>query len=146
MSVERDGQPVLPLEVREKREVWWILVEEQKQRRKWLVGQKTVENFMIGSNGMPKVHKLDTDDISQLRDPNLAYALRLQDAVAAVGWDEYAPGQSSGHYVAVHATDEGLDSRLTSVIYSGHSGDIEEDLHIRGNPQYAKIHRDHVDG
>jgi dipeptidyl aminopeptidase/acylaminoacyl peptidase len=93
----------------------------QERRRERLFGRRAVTAALIFKNGTysPSLTTLDSDRISELRDPDLRYALRLADAASSAGWKEEGPGSLSGHHVIVLATDKGLESRFLEASYTG---------------------------
>ena len=116
------------------RSVSWFAVERAGRKHLHeLLGRKVVTRFIFEKieHGYTwrKRASVPASEISSLSDPELRYALRLQSTVNSVGW---APIVGSSamvrHTVAVQATDEGLDSRLISAVYSGNPGDIESFL------------------
>lgn len=103
----------LPVEIRPRQEVSWY---NAFQRRNWL-GRVSIVNLIEG--GTLKQSKIDVENISDLTDPNLRYALRFAAAANAVGFTYDAPNSSYSHSVSVTSTDEGLESHLLSAEYTG---------------------------
>lgn len=112
-------QLMLPVEIRPIEMVsWFNVVKTEKKRR--LFGKKLRTELMIDpETSFPSLTTIKVDDINQLNDPDLRYALRLSAAASAAGWEEHSPGSMSMHDVWIHATDEGADSQLTGATYSG---------------------------
>ena len=113
-----DGQMTLDFDHLPKREVYWLVAETETKKR--LVGHKVVTKLMLDPDtSWPTSKNIDSDDISELRDPKLRYALRFADAADAVGWIEDGPYTKSGHHVTIVATDNGVDSLLLYACYTG---------------------------
>jgi hypothetical protein len=113
-----ENQLSLPIDIGTKREVHWLHGVQQTRRR--LIGTRVVTHLVMNEDTyLPEITYIDTDDIAELKDPNLRYALRFADAAASVGWVRESSSSSSCHNVTVIATNEGVDSTLLSTVYTG---------------------------
>lgn len=130
-------QLLLPLDVREKREVSWLVVDQEAKKRRLWFGNKIVTRIVEDEDGQAVFHRIDSDDIAKVKDPDLKMALRLADAAKAMGWIDSGPYTKYAHSVAIEATGEGFDSKLVNATYSGHPGDFEATLHL-----FAPKHED----
>lgn len=101
-------------------EVDWKNVELKKKFRP-LIGRSIV-HVAVNEEGsvFPKFTRIPVEDISELTDPNLRYALRFQAAVDSVGMVDVGDGSSYSDFVSVSAIGEGRDAIFASAHYSGY--------------------------
>jgi hypothetical protein len=143
MKTTTAEQLSLDMSVREKREVYWFAVEQESKKRKFWFGDKVISTFVKDERGMPKQHKIDSDDIPKVKDEQLRTYLRLADAANAMGMiNSYPDSENSGSYyhhgVHIEATDEGLESTFVSGYVDGNDDDLfVADLHT-----FAPKHED----
>lgn len=115
---DESDQLTLPLELHQRREVFWLHGEQVKRRR--LLGSKTITRYIFEEYAyMPKRTYIDAENISDLLDPDLRYALRMADAADSVGWTDCGEGMKLSHDVYVVANYAGAESRFISADYTG---------------------------
>jgi hypothetical protein len=114
-------QLMLEVPIRPPREVGWINVTQvEKKRFGGLFGKKLVRELIYEEGDiLASRTMIDVEKISELQDADLRYALRLQDAVNAVGWVSVGACMSYRDDVRIDATKEGEQSRLINAMYSG---------------------------
>lgn len=123
LYAKSEDQP-LPVPIRPEREVSWLHGIDSR-RLGWL-GRKPM--MLCIESGFPERTTVKTEAISEIRDPNLRYALRFADAANAAG--SIRDGEFSSHSLEVRivATDEGTESRLLDAWYSGIDDTFMDDL------------------
>lgn len=115
--IQCDGQEMLPIAIRPNRISRW---NNEELKTKWsLLGKKVVRKLMVDRNFYPTSTEIDSDDIDKIKDPDLRYALRFQDAAKNAGSFYHTPYASSSHFVNVYATNNGFDSKYTGSSYTG---------------------------
>ena len=116
-----DYQPeqlTLDIPIRPKQEVFWLNVRPRELHR--LFGKKIISDLLYEEGHvLPSTTSIDADKIPDVRDPDLRYALRFASAIDAVGWVSVNGCMAYKDSVHIEATDDGVHSRLVSVIYSG---------------------------
>jgi hypothetical protein len=120
-----DAQLALPLDVRAKREVHWVMGTQE-----WLANKVVTKILMREDLYLPRLASMDSDHLSTLTDAAMRYAMRFADAAAAVGWTQDGPYSSFSHGVSVTATDEGIHSRLIDASYTG-TGSGADDIFLQ---------------
>ncbi len=126
-------QPELPI-VEPARNVEWTNAD--KVYKRGLFGRKAIK-IVERWDGPYTLNKtiVQASSITNIKDPDLRYALRYKDAVEAVGWVRHSETSSSKGYVTVVATDNGKESELLSAIYSGSEDETFVDwLKVQGGP------------
>jgi hypothetical protein len=122
-----EAQLSLPFRVRAQEDVHWINGQEVPSRRRFvLFGDRILKTAMVPDyeKGLPYSHtNIDVEDIENLSDPDLRYALRFQNAAQAIGSITTAKYSSEWSHVSVVATNEGVNSRL---LYSEYTGIVDE--------------------
>lgn len=119
INSEDHEQLLLPIEVRPESTVFWIHAYSVAKRR-WLLGKRAATQLLLKPGSYEaSMTKISVDDIENLADPNLRYALRFQHAADAAGSYYHTPYSSSGHHVMVEATDAALTSELLGAGFTG---------------------------
>jgi len=121
--MSHEEQLALPIAARAQCEVSWFNVAETAKRRRF-IGKQTVRSLLYDEDtGLASRTTIRAEDIDEVKDAKLRYALRFAAAAKAAGWEPDGFGAGI-HSVTIHATDEGLNSRLVGEpIYSGRSHD-----------------------
>lgn len=117
--MEKSEQLVLPTELESAREIFWLHAEKVEMKRRFRSSRTIVKLLMDEATGNPATSSIQAAEIPKIQDPDLRYALRLEDAANAMGWNEVTASLQTRHFVTVEATDEGFNSRLISATYSG---------------------------
>ena len=81
---EDDDGSMFPIE-RSEGIVSWMVVERITQRRRFGLGKEVVTRVVEDEQGHAKFHRMDSDDIPTIKDPDLKMALRLADAAKRMG-------------------------------------------------------------
>lgn len=139
MTNNQAEQLTLPITVREKREVYWLAVE-QKTKKRWLgLGRKVVTELVNDGSGFIGIMRnIASDDIPKIKDPILRSYLQLADTAEAMGWIPDGPGSAYCHSVHIEATDEGFDSKFVS----GYVGGNDPELFMNDVHKFAPKHED----
>lgn len=122
------------------REVSWYIVRPVEIKKRF--GRVAIKHESVLDEYGRKCKKtIRADQISELEDENLRYALRFQVAAKALGSFQTSPSCTEGDSVYVDATDEGNSSRFVSATYSGTGKGADstfiKDLH-RAAPNYSE--------
>jgi hypothetical protein len=128
-------QLILPVEIRPKQNVDWYNVEFV-ERRHFLFWKKTVAKAIWEEPYKLSRTVIDVEQIADLKDPQLRYALRLAATADSMGWIEDRPGSKHGHFATVDATDEADVSRFANATYTG-TGHGEQDTFMADIRSFA---------
>lgn len=111
------NQLPLPYRLAPNREVHWL--HGVVERRRSFSGRRVAQLILERDIYYPKMTFIDAEKISELKDPDLRYALRFADAANAIGWTSDGPDSKSAHDVCVIAADDGVNSKFLEASYTG---------------------------
>jgi hypothetical protein len=112
-------QLMLPIEVRPIQEVSWYNVEVT-EKKILLLGKKVVKKLIKDPKTSQAAETvIRVEEIDNLNDPDLRYALRFKAAALSAGTITDGVNTSGPNDVIIEATDEGVDSRYVSAAYWG---------------------------